>query len=166
MYAYLRRLGYVVTRTEPPSSAYPVAAPFNVSAVPRSSVWARCFTALLSPFRSLLTMLERRDWWSPIYLSRWLHHDLSYRKFTACRPFYFGLKTCFRSISLPLSSVPVLWKQRASSRQETRGELAVPSILQPLQAFNALQKDVPSSAGLFCGSGEVCPLSSLLGSRH
>ncbi|KIP06834.1 hypothetical protein PHLGIDRAFT_30306 [Phlebiopsis gigantea 11061_1 CR5-6] len=77
VYAYLRRLGYVVTRTQPPSDAYPVAAPFKMPPVPRSSIWARCFAVLLSPFRRLLTMLRRRDWWRPVYLGRRLHHNLN-----------------------------------------------------------------------------------------
>ncbi|KAK7690178.1 hypothetical protein QCA50_006829 [Cerrena zonata] len=32
VYAYLRRLGYVVTRTNPPTPAYPRAAPFEINA--------------------------------------------------------------------------------------------------------------------------------------
>ena len=100
VYAYLRRLGYVVTRTKPPSSAYPVAAPFNMPIVPRISIWARCFAVLLAPIRKLSTMLRSRDWWRPVYLGRWFHHNLNNRELSVCSPFYFWAQDVLCTASL------------------------------------------------------------------
>lgn len=79
VYAYLRRLGYVVTRTKPPSDAYPVAAPFNLPDAPRQTFLARLFatfTICIARFTDLFK--AKFNWWRPIWFSQWLHHNLSY----------------------------------------------------------------------------------------
>ncbi|EKM51984.1 uncharacterized protein PHACADRAFT_212597 [Phanerochaete carnosa HHB-10118-sp] len=79
VYAYLKRLGYVVTRTRPPSDAYPAAAPFDHPKAKTDTFLTRCFTALISPVTRFLSSFKAKfDWWRPIWFSRWLHHNLSY----------------------------------------------------------------------------------------
>ncbi|KAJ3558955.1 hypothetical protein NM688_g625 [Phlebia brevispora] len=83
VFAYLKRLGYVVTRTKPPSPAYPPAAPFS-SLSPQSdlsskpSIFRRFFMRLFDPVLLVLRKLFGRaspfDWWRPIRL----HHNLQY----------------------------------------------------------------------------------------
>ncbi|RDX53448.1 hypothetical protein OH76DRAFT_1343370 [Lentinus brumalis] len=78
VYAYLRRLGYVVTRTKPPSPEYPVPPPFP--SVTRAS--ASIVNRLLNTVTSFLSQFVRiftggRDWWRPICFSRWLHYNMS-----------------------------------------------------------------------------------------
>ncbi|KAL0961228.1 hypothetical protein HGRIS_006194 [Hohenbuehelia grisea] len=68
VYAYLRRLGYVVTRAVPPTSDYPSAAPFrNINSKPLS-LWDRIFGRILG-FCGRMT--SRIDWWKPLCLSNW-----------------------------------------------------------------------------------------------
>ncbi|KAF6747831.1 tRNA-splicing endonuclease subunit sen54 N-term-domain-containing protein [Ephemerocybe angulata] len=65
VFAYLKRLGYVVTRTRQPNEHYPTAAPFSV-AVSSSSVLdrvRRLFGVLAS---GLLRVFARFDWWHPL----------------------------------------------------------------------------------------------------
>ncbi|KAK0455383.1 tRNA-splicing endonuclease subunit sen54 N-term-domain-containing protein [Desarmillaria tabescens] len=79
VYSYLRRLGYVVTRTVPPTSEYPAAAPFEKMCPlgqPRPSIFERIrltfFTWILKFFTSAF------NWWRPLRLSRWFYHDKNY----------------------------------------------------------------------------------------
>ncbi|KAM5535011.1 hypothetical protein V8D89_011384 [Ganoderma adspersum] len=79
VYAYLKRLGYVVTRARPPSPDYPLPPPFPVTAHPSGSVFSRLFSAVSSFISKLLsTFVTSRDWWRPIRLRSWLHHGLNY----------------------------------------------------------------------------------------
>ncbi|KAG2123798.1 tRNA-splicing endonuclease subunit sen54 N-term-domain-containing protein, partial [Suillus clintonianus] len=80
VFAYLRRLGYVVTRTDPPSPSYPVPPPRLTSDGALSffrrlsSIFSPCATRLLRFWRGTL------NWWRPLRISRWIHHDKSYGK--------------------------------------------------------------------------------------
>lgn len=81
VFAYLRRLGYVVTRTDPPSPSYPVPPPrLGSNGAPLS------FCQRLSSIFSLFTTSVLRfwggsfNWWRPLRISRWMHHDKSYGK--------------------------------------------------------------------------------------
>ncbi|KAK0438692.1 uncharacterized protein EV420DRAFT_1585468 [Desarmillaria tabescens] len=72
VYSYLRRLGYVVTRTVPPTSEYPAAAPFEKMCPlgqPRPSIFERIrltfFTWILKFFTSAFNC-------------RWFYHDKNY----------------------------------------------------------------------------------------
>ncbi|TBU29977.1 tRNA-splicing endonuclease subunit sen54 N-term-domain-containing protein [Dichomitus squalens] len=76
VYAYLKRLGYVVTRTTPPSPDYPT---------PSSAGSTQAFGSVLNRlYRSISSFLSRlvpvfvggRDWWRPITIGRWLHHNM------------------------------------------------------------------------------------------
>ncbi|RPD62557.1 hypothetical protein L226DRAFT_504091 [Lentinus tigrinus ALCF2SS1-7] len=76
VYAYLRRLGYVVTRTKPPSPDYPVPPPFpnQVS----TSIVGRLFSAVNSFLSRIVRIFTGGcDWWRPICFSRWLHHNMN-----------------------------------------------------------------------------------------
>ncbi|KAK0476599.1 tRNA-splicing endonuclease subunit sen54 N-term-domain-containing protein [Armillaria novae-zelandiae] len=77
VYSYLRRLGYVVTRTVPPTPEYPAATPFVPLEQPRSSIFKRIRSTfaswILKPFTSAF------NWWKPLCLTRWLYHDKNYR---------------------------------------------------------------------------------------
>lgn len=93
MYAYLRRLGYVVTRTTRPSDAYPAAAPFSLKQLPPgSSIWQRLWQLITRPTSVLLRLfIGAFSWWQPLRFSHLLHHNLSYR-------------TCRRYVRLPATN--------------------------------------------------------------
>ncbi|KAF8158038.1 tRNA-splicing endonuclease subunit sen54 N-term-domain-containing protein [Crassisporium funariophilum] len=75
VFAYLKRLGYVVTRATPPSSSYPM---------PSSSVLTKPGPSILQRIQSLFPMWMSSisqvlfNWWRPARISRWLHHDKNY----------------------------------------------------------------------------------------
>jgi tRNA-splicing endonuclease subunit Sen54 len=73
VYSYLKRLGYVVTRANPPTSDYPVPQQQACDQPASSSGrWLSLAGMLLgSPFRSLTNLLSRKtvDWWRPLLLS-------------------------------------------------------------------------------------------------
>ncbi|KIY46259.1 hypothetical protein FISHEDRAFT_47614 [Fistulina hepatica ATCC 64428] len=81
-YTYLKRLGYAVTRADPPDADYPRAAPY-VSLASRpttflgtiSSFLCRMWQAL--PFVSLWRAIFKHDidWWRPLHFSRFLVYD-------------------------------------------------------------------------------------------
>ncbi|KAI0072563.1 hypothetical protein K474DRAFT_1604894 [Panus rudis PR-1116 ss-1] len=75
VYSYLRRLGYVVTRTKPPTFAYPLAAPFPKPHRPPPSL----FRLLSSIFNRVLGMFSRGiNWWQPVQHNPWWHLNMSY----------------------------------------------------------------------------------------
>ena len=75
VYAYLRRLGYVVTRAKPPSSDYPVPPPFPSAASP--SIVSRFYNAVTSFLSRVARIFTGgRDWWRPICFNRWTHHNM------------------------------------------------------------------------------------------
>jgi tRNA-splicing endonuclease subunit Sen54 len=77
VFAYLKRLGFSVARTEPPTPCYPSARPYAThNRLP--SVLQRLYSWLPSwmhRFRRLLT--SSFNWWSPLRLSG-LYHDKDY----------------------------------------------------------------------------------------
>lgn len=81
VFAYLRRLGYVVTRTDPPSSSYPVPPP-RVGSDGASPSFCRRLSYIFSHFTMHVVRLWRGsfNWWRPLRISRWIHHDKSYGK--------------------------------------------------------------------------------------
>uniref|UniRef100_D8PZL1 tRNA-splicing endonuclease subunit Sen54 N-terminal domain-containing protein n=1 Tax=Schizophyllum commune (strain H4-8 / FGSC 9210) TaxID=578458 RepID=D8PZL1_SCHCM len=72
VYAYLKRLGYVVTRANPPDENYPMPSPHKAVA-PRTKP-TNLFVALYSVVCRCLARLWRRefDWWHPLTVNRWL----------------------------------------------------------------------------------------------
>ncbi|KAG1735189.1 tRNA-splicing endonuclease subunit sen54 N-term-domain-containing protein [Suillus lakei] len=79
VFAYLRRLGYVVTRTDPPSSSYPVPPPrLGSDGVPLS--FFRRLSSIFSLFTTKVVRFWRGtlNWWRPLRISRWIQHDKSY----------------------------------------------------------------------------------------
>ncbi|OJA15830.1 hypothetical protein AZE42_04025 [Rhizopogon vesiculosus] len=79
VFAYLRRLGYMVTRTDAPSPSYPIP-PRRLANDGVPSSFFRRLTSLLSPFATKLFGFLRgtSNWWRPLRISRWVHHDKSY----------------------------------------------------------------------------------------
>ena len=76
VFAYLKRLGFSVTRAEAPTSYYPSAQPYvthrpTTSFLQRLSSW---FHSYVYRFHRLLM-----NWWRPLRLSGWLRHDKNYR---------------------------------------------------------------------------------------
>ncbi|KAI1790188.1 tRNA-splicing endonuclease subunit sen54 N-term-domain-containing protein [Ganoderma leucocontextum] len=79
VYAYLKRLGYVVTRTTPPSPDYPMPPPFPYAAQSSVSILSRLCSAVSTFFSKLVrTFVSSRDWWRPIRPGPWLHHGMNY----------------------------------------------------------------------------------------
>ncbi|RDB14797.1 putative tRNA-splicing endonuclease subunit sen54 [Hypsizygus marmoreus] len=81
VYTYLKRLGYAVTRTNPPSSYYPTPPPWPTATQPKKRL--TIFQRILSIFPLWTSRLRRLlaggfDWWRPLRISRWLHHDKNY----------------------------------------------------------------------------------------
>ncbi|KAF7376322.1 tRNA-int-end-N2 domain-containing protein [Mycena sanguinolenta] len=81
VYAYLKRLGYVVTRTAAPNSLYPTPPPFDLSPLNHksASVFSRIrhtFSTCISKVLRIFT--GRFDWWKPFRHSRWLLRDKNY----------------------------------------------------------------------------------------
>ncbi|KAJ7200687.1 tRNA-splicing endonuclease subunit sen54 N-term-domain-containing protein [Mycena rebaudengoi] len=80
VYAYLKRLGYVVTRATAPNSLYPMPPPFDLSPLGRkTSIFARIasiFPLWTCKFSRLLT--GGFNWWKPFSMSRWLLRDKNY----------------------------------------------------------------------------------------
>ncbi|KAI5835259.1 hypothetical protein K523DRAFT_337279 [Schizophyllum commune Tattone D] len=80
VYAYLKRLGYVVTRANPPDENYPMPSPHKaVARSPTSNGLTRIgsgglFVALFSAVRRCIARLWKRefDWWHPLTVNRWL----------------------------------------------------------------------------------------------
>ncbi|KAJ3573636.1 hypothetical protein NP233_g2305 [Leucocoprinus birnbaumii] len=75
VYAYLRRLGYAVTRNDAPNESYPMPPPFDLTK-PQPSLLRR----ILLPFSSIFSGIMRiftsgLSWWKPVRPSRWLYHD-------------------------------------------------------------------------------------------
>ncbi|KJA24016.1 hypothetical protein HYPSUDRAFT_39134 [Hypholoma sublateritium FD-334 SS-4] len=77
VYAYLKRLGYVVTRTDPPDSYYPI--PPNLSVSKTTPIMQRIKTLFASWMSTLVQAVAPAfNWWKPVSLSHWLHHDKKY----------------------------------------------------------------------------------------
>ncbi|KDQ50520.1 hypothetical protein JAAARDRAFT_63133 [Jaapia argillacea MUCL 33604] len=80
VYAYLKRLGYVVTRAKPPSAAYPIPAPYPTHVVTaKSSILQRISTIFSNLFGRVFRFISGPvNWWRPIHIRRWLHHNMDY----------------------------------------------------------------------------------------
>ncbi|KAI8978745.1 tRNA-splicing endonuclease subunit sen54 N-term-domain-containing protein [Trametes punicea] len=77
VYAYLKRLGYVVTRAKPPSADYPVPPPVASNARAPISVLASLYSAMSSLIARLMRIVSTsQDWWHPIHCSRWLRCNM------------------------------------------------------------------------------------------
>ncbi|RXW15794.1 hypothetical protein EST38_g10062 [Candolleomyces aberdarensis] len=69
VYSYLKRLGYVVTRTRPPSEHYPIAAPFPLN-TPHTSILGHLRRFIEGLAASLVGVFNRFDWWHPLRINR------------------------------------------------------------------------------------------------
>ncbi|KAH7885521.1 tRNA-splicing endonuclease subunit sen54 N-term-domain-containing protein [Phlebopus sp. FC_14] len=88
VYAYLKRLGFVLMRAEPPTADYPVAPPLPLSS-PRSqldgrTIWERLkefFLRFVSDVLNIITVSIRKtnSWWNPLRLDRFKSHAEVFR---------------------------------------------------------------------------------------
>ncbi|KAE9399107.1 hypothetical protein BT96DRAFT_957369 [Gymnopus androsaceus JB14] len=85
VYAYLKRLGYTVTRTKPPTPFYPTAAPYPPPKSSSSSSSTPIMQRIRSLFSSWISKLFSKpfDWWKPLRISGWLwkekNHSFMFR---------------------------------------------------------------------------------------
>ncbi|KAJ7600989.1 tRNA-splicing endonuclease subunit sen54 N-term-domain-containing protein [Mycena floridula] len=119
VYTYLKRLGYNVTRHEPPTEVYPRAAAFPAAVMAPTSnsytiptypslfqkIWASTFGRMFA---------KVRDWWHPVTLPRWM--------WTGRRDGYSYIFRSLRFIpyghQIPLFT-PEPRKERLSRQEET-----------------------------------------------
>ncbi|KAL6303916.1 tRNA-splicing endonuclease subunit sen54 N-term-domain-containing protein [Sparassis latifolia] len=79
VFAYLRRLGYMVMRTKPPSSDYPTSLPVNTKVQVPTSILGILYYGVRSAISRLTHIFSRAfDWWRPLLFNRWLHHNMDY----------------------------------------------------------------------------------------
>ncbi|KIK55364.1 hypothetical protein GYMLUDRAFT_205657 [Collybiopsis luxurians FD-317 M1] len=83
VYTYLKRLGYTVTRSKPPSVFYPVAAPYppSISTQLSSTSFMKRLASLFSSWISKLfspIFSHVFDWWRPLKISPWLRREKNY----------------------------------------------------------------------------------------
>ncbi|KAJ7747354.1 tRNA-splicing endonuclease subunit sen54 N-term-domain-containing protein [Mycena metata] len=81
VYAYLKRLGYVVTRATAPNSLYPMPPPFDLSPLHKKTV--SILNRICSIFPSWTSRISRLltggfNWWKPFQMSRWFLRDKNY----------------------------------------------------------------------------------------
>lgn len=82
MYAYLKRLGYVVTRAKQPTPSYPMPPPYPS---PVRAVQSRSLAQMaLHPLRLILSRITTLftpafNWWKPIRISPLLGINMNYR---------------------------------------------------------------------------------------
>ncbi|KAJ7772587.1 tRNA-splicing endonuclease subunit sen54 N-term-domain-containing protein [Mycena maculata] len=81
VYAYLKRLGYVVTRATAPNSLYPMPPPFDLSPLNQKS--RSILNRIVSIFPLWFTKASRFlsggfNWWKPFRMNRWLLQAKNY----------------------------------------------------------------------------------------
>ncbi|KAH8104966.1 tRNA-splicing endonuclease subunit sen54 N-term-domain-containing protein [Phellopilus nigrolimitatus] len=81
VFAYLKRLGYTVTRARPPDAFYTIPPPFPKASSTKTSagVLARLAELFIAPFRTVFGSSSTKiDWWRPLGTGGLLHRFLSY----------------------------------------------------------------------------------------
>ncbi|KAG6812625.1 hypothetical protein H0H92_001844 [Tricholoma furcatifolium] len=80
VYTYLKRLGYQVTRATPPTSYYPTPPPWPLQGLQIEETSPSTLRRLLSWIPRFIhsIFVKPFDWWHPLQISRWLHHDKNY----------------------------------------------------------------------------------------
>ena len=108
VYAYLKRLGYIVTRVKQPTPSYPIPPPYPspISAVQRRSL----MEVVLHPLKFLLFRIAALltpafNWWSPIGISPLLGINMNHRK-SNMPPDWTALTTLTGSIFQALRFIP------------------------------------------------------------
>jgi tRNA-splicing endonuclease subunit Sen54 len=106
VFAYLKRLGYAVTRTDPPSPSYPRSAPFPKPKQERTmlqwlrsalrSWWLRVFRPLMPGF----------NWWRPFQFSSCLNHDKNYGEKIQITPILYLISAPAASVFKSLRFIP------------------------------------------------------------
>ncbi|KZT09154.1 uncharacterized protein LAESUDRAFT_722880 [Laetiporus sulphureus 93-53] len=77
VFAYLKRLGYVVTRAKPPNADYPVPPPFDMRTNRSRSIFAVIYGLFSFAWqRFSRVFMHRGKWWRPLLFSRWFHHNM------------------------------------------------------------------------------------------
>ncbi|KAH7915474.1 tRNA-splicing endonuclease subunit sen54 N-term-domain-containing protein [Hygrophoropsis aurantiaca] len=78
VFAYLRRLGYVVTRAEPPTPSYPIPAPRITKHIKRSIFQQISCLLWCTVSRVSRSWGAAFDWWHPIQLGGWSCHNITH----------------------------------------------------------------------------------------
>lgn len=80
VFAYLKRLGYVVTRTNAPTEFYPSPPPFDLTKTTNTLSITQRILSLFPLWTTKISHLFSKafDWWKPLRISRWLYHDKNY----------------------------------------------------------------------------------------
>ncbi|KAG5638865.1 hypothetical protein H0H81_009418 [Sphagnurus paluster] len=79
VYTYLKRLGYSVTRTNPPTPYYPSPPPRPPKKTSSPSILPRILSIFPLWISKACHMFSKPfDWWKPLRISHWLHHDKNY----------------------------------------------------------------------------------------
>jgi len=80
VFAYLKRLGYAVVRSKPPSPDYPMPSSLGTNIKRSNSLWARIWSSTWFAISRLSQFFTPElDWWKPLRFSRWLHHNMDSR---------------------------------------------------------------------------------------
>lgn len=114
VYAYLKRLGYIVTRADPPSSDYPIPSPHPRITRAHASFLGKLCGALSSALARVARIFTNGlDWWRPMRRSHWLHHNTSNcEAFPHCGEY---LLTSWISIIVQITSVSTLRTQYSTA---------------------------------------------------
>lgn len=78
VFSYLKRLGYVVMRTKPPSSAYLTAEPYSPPLGPRSSLVSRLCSSFIALLHRVFGIFKRT---SNSWLPSIFHNGFTYRTY-------------------------------------------------------------------------------------
>ncbi|TFK27574.1 hypothetical protein FA15DRAFT_635476 [Coprinopsis marcescibilis] len=101
VFTYLKRLGYVVTRSDPPTPYYPTP-PKSLTQTLKTSLQpvSNLFTLFTRVFARIF---QRVNWWHPLRFSYFGKHDKSYRHiYSSLRLIPAGHSTPLREINLPI----------------------------------------------------------------
>ena len=125
VFAYLKRLGFSVTRAEAPTSYYPSAQPYvthrpTTSFLQRLSSW---FHSYVYRFHRLLM-----NWWRPLRLSGWLRHDKNYGMYHISFPRFFDSDPHY-SFDLQIPAVLACWPRRSITNQARRDIITIQNFL-------------------------------------
>lgn len=151
MYAYLKRLGFILTRAEPPTPEYPVAPQVSLPATQPQTVSRRItglFSRLLLKVTSVARLFNRIDWWRRLQLHRQTTIRVS---FTCTLPSMLTLHPSIRGY-IQGDTIHTLWSYHSfvssSSKIQTPPEIIrtvfVQDLLPRIQAFHTIPQDCTS----------------------
>ena len=145
MYAYLKRLGFVLMRASPPTPEYPVAQPVSLPPAQLRTVAGRLtglVSGLVSKVLSVARLFHRINWWGRLQPYR----QKTNRTFVVWIFDMFNLCSSNRG-SIQGATIHTLWSHLSfvSLSSKIRAHLEIPIVIQSLfsciQAFHTISKD-------------------------